>query len=120
VLLGAENALGNEQMSVLLCDARGDAIRRRHYIRTLLARQVDGFIILGDSNEIRPSLTKEIPVPVVYAYCELRIFIFTPQEVAIRKCSAHISKPNLIQQRSFFLPLTSFGLVKTIAFDAAT
>ena len=70
VLLGAENALGNEQMSVLLCDARGDAIRRRHYIRTLLARQVDGFIILGDSNEIRPSLTKEIPVPVVYAYCE--------------------------------------------------
>src|SRR5215218_9652626 len=25
ILLGAENALGNEQMSVLLCDARGDA-----------------------------------------------------------------------------------------------
>src|SRR5690349_23477873 len=49
VLLGAENPLGNEQMSVLLCDARGDAIRRRHYIRTLLARQVDGFIILGDA-----------------------------------------------------------------------
>jgi LacI family transcriptional regulator len=70
VLLGAENALGNEQMSVLLCDARGDAIRRRHYIRTLLARQVDGFIILGDANEIRPSLTRDIPVPVVYAYCE--------------------------------------------------
>jgi LacI family transcriptional regulator len=70
VLLGAENALGNEQMSVLLCDARGDAIRRRHYIRTLLARQVDGFIILGDSNEPRPSLSGEIPVPVVYAYCE--------------------------------------------------
>ena len=70
VLLGAENALGNEQMSVLLCDARGDAIRRRHYIRTLLARQVDGFIVLGDANEIRPSLTADIPVPVVYVYCE--------------------------------------------------
>jgi LacI family transcriptional regulator len=70
MLLGAENALGNEQMSVLLCDARGDAIRRKHYIRTLLARQVDGFIILGDSNDVRPSLTKDIPVPVVYAYCE--------------------------------------------------
>jgi LacI family transcriptional regulator len=65
-----ENALGNEQMSVLLCDARGDAIRRRHYIRTLLARQVDGFVILGDSNDIRPSLTGDIPVPVVYVYCE--------------------------------------------------
>ncbi|GAA3750715.1 LacI family DNA-binding transcriptional regulator [Plantactinospora mayteni] len=70
VLLGIENALGNEQMCVLLCDARGDVIRRRHYIRTLLARQVDGFIILGDSNDIRPSLTRDIPVPVVYVYGE--------------------------------------------------
>lgn len=70
ILLGAENALGNEQMSVLLCDARGDAIRRQHYIRTLLARQVDGFIIVGDSNDLRPSLTRDIPVPVVYAYGE--------------------------------------------------
>ena len=70
VLLGVENALGNEQMSVLLCDARGDMIRRRHYIRTLLARQVDGFIVLGDSNDLRPSLTRDIPVPVVYVYGE--------------------------------------------------
>ncbi|WP_203907213.1 LacI family DNA-binding transcriptional regulator [Rhizocola hellebori] len=68
ILLGAENALGNEQMSVLLCDARGDAIRRQHYIRTLLARQVDGFIIVGDSNDLRPSISRDIPVPVVYVY----------------------------------------------------
>lgn len=70
VLLGVENALANEQMSVLLCDARGDAIRRRHHISTLLARQVDGFIVVGDDNDVRPSLTREIPVPVVYAYGE--------------------------------------------------
>ena len=70
VLLGVENAVGNEQMSVLLCDARGDAIRRQHYIRTLMARQVDGFIILGESNDIRPSLTRDIAVPVVYVYGE--------------------------------------------------
>jgi LacI family transcriptional regulator len=70
ILLGVENALGSEQMSVLLCDARGDAIRRKHYIRTLLARQVDGFIVLGDSNDVRPSLTRDIPVPVVYVYGE--------------------------------------------------
>lgn len=70
VLLGVENTVGNEQMSVLLCDARGDAIRRQHYIRTLLARQVDGFIILGESNDLRPSLSREIPVPVVYVYGE--------------------------------------------------
>ena len=70
VLLGVENALGDQQMSVLLCDARGDAIRRQHYIRTLLARQVDGIIVLGTTNDMHPSLTADIPVPVVYAYGE--------------------------------------------------
>ncbi|MBB5874026.1 LacI family transcriptional regulator [Allocatelliglobosispora scoriae] len=70
ILLGVENSLGNEQMSVLLCDARGDAIRRQHYIRTMIARQVDGFIVIGDSNDQRPSLTQDIPVPVVYVYGE--------------------------------------------------
>jgi LacI family transcriptional regulator len=70
VLLGVENALANQQMSVLLCDSRGDAIRRRHYIRTLVARQIDGLIVLGETNDIRPSLTADIPVPVVYVYGE--------------------------------------------------
>jgi LacI family transcriptional regulator len=70
ILLGVENAVGNEKMSVVLCDARGDAIRQQHYVRTLLARQVDGFIILGDSNDLRPSLSRDIPVPVVYVYGE--------------------------------------------------
>ncbi|NLT53631.1 MAG: LacI family transcriptional regulator [Actinomycetales bacterium] len=70
VLLGVENALGNEQMCIMLCDARGDVIRRRHYIRTLLARRVDAFIVLGDSNDVRPSITKDIRVPVVYVYAE--------------------------------------------------
>ncbi|MFD0775056.1 LacI family DNA-binding transcriptional regulator [Streptomonospora algeriensis] len=70
ILLGVENALGDEQMSVLLCDARGDAIRRRHYISTLVARQVDALIILGDRNDVRPSLSADIPVPVAYVYAE--------------------------------------------------
>ncbi|WP_394618836.1 LacI family DNA-binding transcriptional regulator [Lentzea sp. JNUCC 0626] len=69
ILLGAENALSDKEMSVLLCDTRGDAIRRNHHIRTLMARQVDGFIVVGDSNDVRPSLTADIPVPAVYAYC---------------------------------------------------
>ncbi len=68
VLLGVENALGNQQMSVLLCDARGDEIRRKHYIKTLLARQVDGMIVLGCTNDVRSSLSRDIPVPVVYVY----------------------------------------------------
>ena len=70
VLLGVENALANQQMSVLLCDSRGDAIRRQHYIRTLVARQIDGLIVLGETNDIRRSLTADIPVPVVYVYGE--------------------------------------------------
>ncbi|ADL47339.1 LacI family DNA-binding transcriptional regulator [Micromonospora aurantiaca (nom. illeg.)] len=70
VLRGVENALGNERMCVLLCDARGDVIRRQHHIRTLLSRQVDGFVILGDSNDVRPSLSRDLPVPAVYVYGE--------------------------------------------------
>ncbi|MBM7859061.1 LacI family DNA-binding transcriptional regulator [Lentzea nigeriaca] len=69
ILLGAENALSHEEMSVLLCDTRGDAIRRDHYLRTLLARQVDGFIIVGDSNDTHLSLSADIPVPAVYVHC---------------------------------------------------
>lgn len=70
VLLGIENALGSGDMSVLLCDARGDAIRRQHYIRALLARQVDGFIVLGNTNDTCPSITADLGVPVVYVYGE--------------------------------------------------
>ena len=35
VLLGAEDALGAGQISVLLADTRGDAIREQHHLRTL-------------------------------------------------------------------------------------
>jgi LacI family transcriptional regulator len=68
VLLGAEDAFGAGATSVLLCDARGDAVREQHHLRTLLARRVDGIVILGRTTNPRPSITKGIPVPVVYAY----------------------------------------------------
>ncbi|GII54752.1 LacI family transcriptional regulator [Planotetraspora thailandica] len=68
VMLGAEDAFGAGQMAVLLCDARGDAIRERHYVRTLLARRVDGIIVVGESTDPRPSISSGLPVPVVYAY----------------------------------------------------
>lgn len=68
VLLGAEDAFGSGATSVLLCDARGDAIREQHYLRNLLARRVDGIVVLGRTTNPRPSITAGIPVPVVYAY----------------------------------------------------
>jgi LacI family transcriptional regulator len=67
VMLGAEDALGAGQISVLLCDGRGDRIREQHYLRTLLARRVDGIIVTGRTYDPRPSLGADLPVPVVYA-----------------------------------------------------
>jgi LacI family transcriptional regulator len=67
VMLGAEDALGAGQISVLLCDGRGDRIREQHYMRTLLARRVDGIIVTGRTYDPRPSLGRDLPVPVVYA-----------------------------------------------------
>ncbi|MFD2350020.1 hypothetical protein ACFSTC_12700 [Nonomuraea ferruginea] len=68
MLLGAEDAFGAGEMAVLLCDARGDAIREQHHLRALLSRRVDGLIVVGESTDPRPSVSKDLPVPVVYAY----------------------------------------------------
>jgi LacI family transcriptional regulator len=67
VLLGAEDALGPEQISVLLCDSRGDAIREQHHLRTLLARRIDGIIVTGRRTDPRPPLAGRPSVPTVYA-----------------------------------------------------
>ncbi len=66
VMLGAEDALGQGQMSVLLCDGRGDPIREQHYVRTLLSRKVDGIIVTGRRTDPRPPIAPDLPVPVVY------------------------------------------------------
>jgi LacI family transcriptional regulator len=66
VMLGAEDALGRGQISVLLCDGRGDPIREEHYVRTLLSRKVDGMIVTGRRTDRRPAVRASLPVPVVY------------------------------------------------------
>ncbi|MFJ8113562.1 LacI family DNA-binding transcriptional regulator [Streptomyces sp. NPDC096132] len=68
ILMGAEDAFGAGEVAVFLCDARGDAIRERHHVRALLGRRVDGLIVVGSRTDPRPSLGRELPVPVVYAY----------------------------------------------------
>lgn len=68
LLLGAEDALGAGQMSVLLCDARDDPIREQYYLRTLLTRRVDGIVVTGRRAQARPPLGTALPVPVVYAF----------------------------------------------------
>ncbi|WP_432543489.1 LacI family DNA-binding transcriptional regulator [Kineococcus sp. SYSU DK002] len=66
VMLGAENALGAGEMSVLLCDSRDDPLREQHYLRTLQARRVDAIIVTGRRTDPRPPLAAS--VPVVYAF----------------------------------------------------
>lgn len=69
ILAGAEDALGAGKISVILCDARGDAIRERRHLETLLERRIDGLIVVGGArNDPRPSIGRNLPVPVVYAY----------------------------------------------------
>jgi LacI family transcriptional regulator len=70
IMLGAEDALGAGQISVFLCDGRGDPIREQHYIRTLLARRVDGFIVTGRRVDPRPPISATLSVPVVYAMAQ--------------------------------------------------
>lgn len=67
IMLGAEDALGAGQISVFLCDGRGDPIREQHYIRMLLARRVDGIIITGRRVDPRPPIGANLRVPIVYA-----------------------------------------------------
>ena len=51
ILLGAEDALGAGQMAVLMCDTRDEPLREQHYLRTLIARRVDGIILTGRRRE---------------------------------------------------------------------
>lgn len=68
ILAGVEDAFGYEKTSVFLCNSRGDAIRESFHIKSLLARRVDGLIVVTSSGHVRNSLGKKFPIPVVYAY----------------------------------------------------
>jgi LacI family transcriptional regulator len=68
ILMGAEDAFGAGKVNVFLCDARDDTIREQHHVQALLSRRVDGLIVVGSRTDPRPSLGRELPVPVVYAY----------------------------------------------------
>jgi LacI family transcriptional regulator len=67
VMLGAEDALGADQISVFMCDTRDDPDRERQYLNMLLSRQVDGLIVAGRRIEPRPSIGLGLGIPVVHA-----------------------------------------------------
>lgn len=68
ILMGAEDALGSGELSVFLCDARGDEIRERYHLAALIRRRVDGLIVVGNNSDPRPSLGDNLGIPVVYAF----------------------------------------------------
>jgi LacI family transcriptional regulator len=68
VMQGAEDSLATGQMAILFCDARNDSVREQHWIRTLVARNVDGFIVTAHRSDPRSSISSEVRVPVIYAY----------------------------------------------------
>ena len=67
VMLGAEDALGNGQVSVFMCDTRDDPEREQRYVEMLAARRVDGLIVTGRRTEPRRPVTAGPGIPVVYA-----------------------------------------------------
>lgn len=66
VLLGAEDTLAADQMSVFLCDTRDDPVRERHHVSVMAAHQVDGFIVTSRLTDSRPPLELAARRPVVY------------------------------------------------------
>jgi LacI family transcriptional regulator len=70
IMRGAEDALGTDEIAVLLCDGRNDPIREQHFVRTLLARRVDGILVTGRRTEPRAPIAA--PCPVVYAITQSR------------------------------------------------
>jgi LacI family transcriptional regulator len=68
ILMGVEDSLGIDRVLTVLCDARSDAARERRLVEELVARRVDGIVVVGDQTDLRPSIGRTLPMPVVYAY----------------------------------------------------
>lgn len=69
LLAGVENALGAAEILVFFCNVRDDRERERKDIASLLAKQVDGIIVMGGRRDAREPISLESSrVPVVYAY----------------------------------------------------
>jgi LacI family transcriptional regulator len=70
IMLGAEAALGEIDLSMITCDAHGDHARSLELARMLVASKVDGILIVGDNNAVTESVTAQVDIPVVYVYGE--------------------------------------------------
>ncbi|MEV5604664.1 LacI family DNA-binding transcriptional regulator [Streptomyces sp. NPDC052299] len=70
ILLGAEEALSEIDLSMIVSDARGDRARLRRIVERFADRQVDGVLVVGDNNTSTPRIGRLLDQPVVYVYGE--------------------------------------------------
>ncbi|MFI5710559.1 LacI family DNA-binding transcriptional regulator [Kribbella sp. NPDC051620] len=74
---GVEDVLSAGELATILCDTRDDPLREQHYLRSLIARRVDGIVVTGRRTEPREpidvprarrgSVPGDLLLPVVYA-----------------------------------------------------
>jgi LacI family transcriptional regulator len=73
VVAGIEDTLGSAEILVFLCNVRDDLERERKVIAALLAKQVDGIIVMGRRTDPRvPVSTGRPGLPIVYAFSQPR------------------------------------------------
>jgi LacI family transcriptional regulator len=69
VVAGIEDALGAAEILVFLCNVRDEPERERKVISALLAKKVDGIIVMGRRVDPRPPIGVGLTgTPVVYAF----------------------------------------------------
>lgn len=71
IILGAEAALSEIDLSMITADARGDADRLPALAVSMQRRKVDGVLVIGDNNAPTPSLAGVLDLPTVYLYGEV-------------------------------------------------
>ncbi|WP_460062534.1 LacI family DNA-binding transcriptional regulator [Streptomyces sp. YKOK-I1] len=69
ILLGAEEALSEIDLSMIISDARGDEARLLQIVDRFHQRKVDGVLVVGDNNAPTPRIGRIDP-PVAYVYGE--------------------------------------------------
>ncbi|WP_350280411.1 LacI family DNA-binding transcriptional regulator [Kribbella sp. HUAS MG21] len=65
IMRGVEDVLSAGELATVLCDTRDDPLREQTYLRSLVARNVDGIVVTGRRTEPRRPIN--VPLPVVYA-----------------------------------------------------
>ncbi|QOR71606.1 LacI family DNA-binding transcriptional regulator [Ruania alkalisoli] len=69
ILVGATSFLGRHEQAALHYDAHFDIATLNANVRKLLARRIDGLLILGEGPEhVLRSVTQDFSVPVAYAF----------------------------------------------------